>query len=376
MKKTMRILFALPGLHRVHRGAEAAFEALAANLSALPDTDVTLIGAGTDSTDAPYHFLHAPLKDRERFRTWPSIPPFRSEYRYEECTFIPGLWKQYQPKEYDIAITCSYPFVQWALRMKGHRSQRPKQIFVTENGDWAARRTNAEYRLFDCDGLVCTNPEYYERHQKTWNCALIPNGIDTAIFRPGAETRAKFHLPPNVPIILMVSAMIPSKHPVEGIRAAARVPNAHLVIAGDGPLRPQCDQTGNELLGERYHPVSLPMADMPDLYRSADVLLHMSREEAFGNIYIEAAACGLPVVAHDYPTPRWILDDLGLFIDTSDEQLVAEKLLQAIASKPTRNAETAYQQIAQRFAWPVIADEYRRFFSDITTSQRKGMFVE
>ena len=38
---------------------------------------------------------------------------------------------------------------------------------------------------------------------------------------------------------------------------------------------------------------------MPGLYRSAEVLLHMSVDEPFGNIYVEALASGLPVVTHD-----------------------------------------------------------------------------
>ena len=58
---------------------------------------------------------------------------------------------------------------------------------------------------------------------------------------------------------------------------------------------------------------------MPELYHSADVLLHMSQTESFGNIYVEAMCSGLPIVAHDSAVTRWILgeDHPGL-VDTTD----------------------------------------------------------
>jgi glycosyltransferase involved in cell wall biosynthesis len=369
MKKgTMRIAFILPGLHLVNRGAEAAFEAIARALAAMPGTEVTLIGAGEARAHEPYQFLQAGLIPREKFRRWPSIPPFRTEYRYEELTFIKGLWKVYDPSAYDAVLTCSYPFVQWALRMKKKNGRRPKQIFVTENGDWAARRINTEYKLFNCDGLVCTNPEYFRRHESTYASALIPNGIIVDAFSPGPDVRSELELPKASPLILMVSALIPSKHPAAGIRAAAKVPGAALVIAGDGPLHVECDRLGKELLGERYKRITLPSKKMPALYRSADVLLHMSREEAFGNIYIEAAACGLPVVAHDYETPRWILGDMGRFVDSSNIDATANALREAIDLKDTMNSEEQHKLLAKRFAWPVVASQYHSFISKLVSS--------
>ena len=54
-----------------------------------------------------------------------------------------------------------------------------------------------------------------------------------------------------------------------------------------------------KLLPGRFTLLSLPAEKMPPVYRSADVFLHLSKEEAFGNVYLEAMACGLPIVARD-----------------------------------------------------------------------------
>src|SRR5437667_5774 len=87
----------------------------------------------------------------------------------------------------------------------------------------------------------------------------------------------------------------------ENNRAARNVADAHLIVAGDGEQRAQVDALGRQLLGNRFHRLTLARENMPDLYRAADALLHMSQDEPFGNIYVEALATGLPIVAHQTP---------------------------------------------------------------------------
>ena len=107
-------------------------------------------------------------------------------------------------------------------------------------------------------------------------------------------------------IVLMVSALVDFKRVIAGVEAVGRLPEAHLVVAGDGPLREKVLQRANEVLPGRFTLLSAPASQMPDLYRSADVFLHMAFQEAFGNVYVEALACGLPVVGHDSARLRWI----------------------------------------------------------------------
>jgi glycosyltransferase involved in cell wall biosynthesis len=365
----VRIHFILPGLHRVRRGAEMAFESVAAEIAKLGLDTVTVVGSGEPIPGRPYEFRHVGLVARERFERWPKFPPFRSEYIYEEAIWAANYLATYRPGAADITVTCSYPFVNWLLTRWPPFAKKPAHVFVTQNGDWPAQSDNSEYRFFRCDGLVCTNPEFYARNSARWPCLLVPNGIDPQRFFPGPGDRARFGLPASGPIVLMVSALIDSKRVLEGMRAVARIPDAFLVVAGDGPLRDKFDALGNEIMPGRFRRLTLPAEQMPDLYRCADVMLHPTFHESFGNVYVEAMAVGVPVVAHDYDVTRWIFDDHPGLVNAADEAALVAGLQWAIRDgRADAAARTAVA--AERFAWSSIARLYRDFFVEVDRRHR------
>jgi glycosyltransferase involved in cell wall biosynthesis len=365
----MRILFALPGLHQYDRGAEIAFISIARELAKAGDS-VTLIGSGLSRTSTPYRFLRASSLSRVHFEGFPSLPLFRNEYAYEEFTFLPGLLCRFRPTEYDVTLTCSYPFTNWTLRRPVIGGSRPVHIFVTQNGDWPAFANKSEYRFFNCDGLVCTNPDYYERNKDRWRCCLIPNGVDIGHFRPGAPERQAYGLPGDRLIILIVSALIPTKRVEAGIEVAHLIPDAHLVIAGDGPLRSAVDTKAARLLPGRFTRLLVAPEQMPSLYRSADVFLHLAKEEAFGNVFIEAMACGIPVVGHDTPRLRWVVGEEGFLLDTEDLAAVARQIEIACNSSPRKQAERTAR--AAKFSWTTVGEMYRAFLQQVILSTKPG----
>ena len=361
----MKILMALPGLHRVNRGAEVAFESVATGLAMGGEFEVTVAGSGPEIPGRPYKFLHAGMIPRERFEKFPKFPLMRSEFRWEELTFAWSLRKVTRALRPDVTVTCSYPFVSWALRgMRDAQGRRARHAFVTQNGDHPARRTNSEYKFFHCDGLVCTNPEFYDFNKSTWRSALIPNGVDVSRFTPGPGARAELGLPSDGKVVVMASALIPSKNVALAVRTVALLEGVTLAVAGDGPCRDEVDSLGRELLGPRYFRTALTADKMPGFYRSGDVFLHLSREESFGNVYIEAMSCGTPVVAHDYGTTRWILGDRATLLDTSDPKATAHAIRRVLDAPPP-DKQSLHSAASERFSWPVVTAEYARFFREI-----------
>jgi glycosyltransferase involved in cell wall biosynthesis len=363
----MRVLFALSGLHRVNRGAENAFISLAKELSKQEES-VTLIGSGIPQESAQYRFIHAASVSRERFEGLPSLPVLRDECCYEEMTFIPALLRQYRPSDYDITVTCSYPFTNWLLRRPVLRGRRPRHIFVTQNGDWPAVAKQSghrkwEYRFFGCDGLVCINPDFFDRNKHAWNCRLIPNGVDCDQFRPGLPRRRELGIPEDRFVVLMVSAFIPSKRIEIGIEAVSRISDAHLVVVGDGPLRNTIETAAAKSLPGRFTRLSIAMEKMPIVYQSSDVFLHCSKDESFGIVFVEAMACGLPIIAHEMPRVRWIVGNDEFLVDTNDCSAIAKGIEYARRSGLDRRQNRTEK--AKKFSWVTIAQMYKEFFGNV-----------
>jgi glycosyltransferase involved in cell wall biosynthesis len=367
----MHIVVALAGLHRVRRGAEVVLESVAQHIAARGEHQVTLLGSGAAIEGRAYRFEHVPAIPRERFERWPKLPFLRNEFMYEDATFAAGLLRHSALRAADVTLTCGYPYTSWALRRARGHGRRAPHVFVTQNGDWPATHTRKEARFFACDGLICTNPVFFERNQARWRCALIPNGIDPGRFKPGPTKRQQLGLPVGRKIVLMVSALQPGKRIPEAIRAVAKNDDAFLVIAGDGSLRDEVDALAAKLLPGRFATRTFPHEMMPDVYRSADLFLHTTIGESFGNVYVEALACGLPVVAHDEATTRWILQDNGILVDTTSEEILARAIGEGLrASKADPQKAVAFAH--ENFGWQKIADQYLQFLASVAGGNRSG----
>jgi glycosyltransferase involved in cell wall biosynthesis len=358
----MHILFALPGLHRFDRGAEVVFESVAQQISRHGEHRVTLVGSGEQRPGRSYDFIHVPAASREHFEHWPKLPFLRHEFMYEELTFAARLASLPAVGEADVTMTCSYPYTNWALR-RPRTGRRSKHVFVTQNGDWAALRKGLEPRFFSCDGLICTNPLYFERNRERWYSTLIPNGLDPAVFHAGPPRKAELGLPTDRPLVLMVSALEPGKRVVEAMEAVADVPGLFLVVAGDGPMREKVDRLAAELLPGRFLRRTFKREQMPDLYRSADLFLHTKIQESFGNVYIEALSCGVPIVAHDDDVTRWILGKHAVLVDSTSKARLTAAIMEGLRT-PRQGADVAAWAHA-RYSWDVVAAKYLDFFTGV-----------
>ena len=163
----------------------------------------------------------------------------------------------------------------------------------------------------------------------------------------------------------MVSALHASKRVREGIRCAARVPQLHLVVAGEGPLRREIEELGRSLMGRRFTRIAVARERMPALYRAADVFLHMSIDEPSANAYMEAMATGLPIVTHDRSVTRWTLAGTAVLVDTTDESAVVEGIRCGLELAGNAQVAARRDLVQRRFCWRHIAGEYRAFFERV-----------
>jgi phosphatidylinositol alpha-1,6-mannosyltransferase len=140
--------------------------------------------------------------------------------------------------------------------------------------------------------------------------AVIPPGVDHERFHPldadaRAETRLRFGLDPDRPVVLGVSRLVRRKGFDVVIDAVAgggpHLDAVQLVIAGAGRDRRRLERRAN---GRATFLGRVPDAELPALYACADVFAMCCRDrwrgreaEGFGIVFLEAAACGVPAVA-------------------------------------------------------------------------------
>ncbi len=190
---------------------------------------------------------------------------------------------------------------------------------------------------------------------------IVPNGIEYERFDGGPRAG------PAGQRILFLGRLEPRKGVLVAIRAFAEVvralPQAELVIAGDGPLRAAAEAIVRELGVTEAVRFAGPVreSELPDAYRSADVFCAPATgNESFGLVLAEAMAAGTPVVASVNPGYAAVVEDgtSGILVPPGDHRALAAAMLEVLRDPGLwRSLSEGGRQRARRFAWSVLADE-------------------
>ena len=117
------------------------------------------------------------------------------------------------------------------------------------------------------------------------------------------KVRRAWRIPEDVPVVLFCAKLQSWKRPLDLLRAfaAVEVPAAHLVFAGDGPLRAelQAEARSSGLNGRVRFLGFANQTQLPAVYRASDLMVLPSEYEPFGVVVNEAMLCGCPVVVSD-----------------------------------------------------------------------------
>jgi glycosyltransferase involved in cell wall biosynthesis len=197
-------------------------------------------------------------------------------------------------------------------------------------------------------------------HNGLWDFAPSPLG------RP--EARARFGEPADAFTLVAVGRLHAQKNNQVLIRTMAGLPDCRLLIAGDGPEREALarlvEETGTadrvRFLG------SVARADVPHLLAAADVLVHGSLFEGQSNTVLEALAAGLPVVVHDIPEQREVLQDAagrvyGTLVPVDDVP-AWQRAIRRLKDDPAARSEAARLAVerSRAFTFGAMIDGFER----------------
>lgn len=207
--------------------------------------------------------------------------------------------------------------------------------------------------------------------------SVVPPGVDLDGFTPGdrAAARASLGLPTNRLVLAFVGRIQPHKAPDLLIRAAALLPQRPVVAVvggasgrayGDGEL---ARLAGNVGVDARFYPPR-SRADLPVVYRAADLLVMPSRSESFGLAALEAQACGTPVVATPVGGLCMAVTDgvSGVIARGHEPEQIAEAVRRALAAPLSAGAV----RHASRFSWERTVDGLLATYRTVRAERRRG----
>jgi glycosyltransferase involved in cell wall biosynthesis len=176
-------------------------------------------------------------------------------------------------------------------------------------------------------------------------------GVDMEAFRPRERGAAKAALGISGPLLLSVGYLIERKGQQIAVAAMPSIPDATLLIVGQGPARQALEaQIANLGLQSRVRLIGpLPHEALPVLFAAADVMVLPSVAEGLANVWVESLASGTPVVTADVGGAREVIGCPAAGRLAARDPASVAAAIHSILAAPPRQAEV--RAVAECFTW-------------------------
>ena len=264
-------------------------------------------------------------------------------------SFLKAVFKALTKKKYEVILCCHINLMPLAWII-GKILRVPVILEIYGIEAWQPRgKSIAEYLSASADSVISIS-EYTRERYLNWsrlnpeNCKILPNAIHAEKYGMGSkpEYLAKRY-GVNDRKVLLTFGRIVSKERAKGFDEVLDVLPALIkqdseiryVIAGDGEYyQALVDKVASMNLSEYVVFTGMvDEAEKADLYRLADVYVMPSRGEGFGFVFLEAMACGIPVIASKVDGSREaVLDgELGAIVDPDNLAEIENAITEALA---------------------------------------------
>ena len=289
----------------------------------------------------------------------------------------------------------------WLSGIAGHRLKHELDVPLVSTFHTLARvkaefgdvestlREEAEAAIIGCSDAICASCTEEANQLRSFyveppgRIEIVAPGVEHAFFAPGDRHGARQAL--NIgdhPVLLFVGRIQPLKGADVAVKALAALNrrDARLAIVGgasgvDGgaevaALHGLVRRLG--LVDQVRFVAPQPHHLLSSWYRAADVVLVPSRSESFGLVALEAAACGVPVVAAAVGGLRTLVDhgETGFLVDSRDPTAFAAyaaRLLGDPALAASMGERAACRSAGYR--WSLAAARLRRLYDDLTVGR-------
>ncbi len=212
----------------------------------------------------------------------------------------------------------------------------------------------------------------YTQYLNEEKIILIENGIDIRKFHPSStirdELRNKYNICLDGPLIISASRLILQKGITQGIlgfqKFLEKVPNAHLLIIGDGPDKNKFQQlvVKCSLDNKVTFAGAKPYSQMPQYFQMGDIFLFPTlRVEGAPLNILEALATGLSVVASEYLHESQCISPYIYIVDARNAEEVASGLFKAHQALNQNVVE-----LSKKYSIQGVTTEYVNLFESLS----------
>ncbi|KAF3962688.1 hypothetical protein CMV_012830 [Castanea mollissima] len=224
-----------------------------------------------------------------------------------------------------------------------------------------ARTMGYKFTLADVSQAICVS------HTSKENTVLrsglppekvyvIPNAVDTAMFKPAAERPSG-----NEIVIVVISRLVYRKGAdllVEVIPEVCRMyPNVRFIVGGDGPKRVRLEEMREKhSLQDRVEMLgAVPHARVRSVLISGHIFLNSSLTEAFCIAILEAASCGLLTVSTRVGGVPEVLPDDMIVLAEPDPTDMVQAIKKAISILPMIDPQDMHNRMKKLYDWHDVA---------------------
>ena len=211
---------------------------------------------------------------------------------------------------------------------------------------------------------------------RLWQTA---NAVDLSVFRPTDGSAVRRELGLSGPVVLFVGRFEQHKGIYDLLAAVpivvTRQPQTTFLLVGGPPVddgSTEVDEVLDRIAAAnlasfvKVHS-HLPHRQLAQVYSAADVFVGPSRFEAFGLVYLEAMACGTPVVATDTFGPREFIEDreTGMLVPPRSPAAMAEAITTLLSDPELAAtiAARAKRMVESKYTWERVADEVEKVYA-------------
>jgi glycosyltransferase involved in cell wall biosynthesis len=292
------------------------------------------------------------------------------------------------------------------------RDRRPKNVMIHQDmavirdkdcdigwrhAPWLYERMERSL-LPHADRVYCVRRSAVDRYRKLYpeiadRFSFIPTWVDTEVFRPvrdaaeRAELRerlkATLGVSPSSRMLISVGRLDRQKDPLLMLdafeRAAARQPDCHLVLIGDGILRQEVEaRCGSAALAGKVSLLGARRpAEIAEWLRASDVFVLSSAYEGMPIVVLEALACGLPVVTTNVGEVQLTVHSNvnGMVIDGRSPEELANAISATLVNLPSLSGAPCVQAVAEYVPERVLSRVYDNHRRQAARMDAKGAAV-